>query len=66
MDNKDINLVEIESFNGKTSQCKVKTLDGSKLENQAIIRIPDKLCQTLHIKKGELVRVKPVVPKGDD
>ncbi len=61
LDGKTIDVVEIESFNGKTSQCKVKTLDDSKLENKAVIRIPEKLCQTLDIKKGELVRVKPVV-----
>jgi predicted regulator of Ras-like GTPase activity (Roadblock/LC7/MglB family) len=60
-DGKDIETVEVESFNGKTSQCKVKTLNDSKLENKAVIRIPEKLCQTLDIKKGELVRVKPVV-----
>jgi predicted regulator of Ras-like GTPase activity (Roadblock/LC7/MglB family) len=60
LDGKDIETVEVESFNGKTSQCKVKTLDDSKLENKAVIRIPEKLCQTLDIKKGELVRVKPV------
>ncbi len=61
LEDKEIDLVEIESFNGKTSQCKVKTLNNSKLENKAVIRIPEKLCQTLDIKKGELVRVKPVV-----
>ena len=61
LDGKDIEIVEVESFNGKTSQCKVKALDDSKLENKAVIRIPEKLCQTLDIKKGELVRVKPVI-----
>ena len=61
LDGKEINLVEVESFNGKTSQCKVKTLDYSKLENRAVIRIPDKLCHTLDVKKGELVRIKPVI-----
>lgn len=61
LEGKKIDLVEIESFNGKTSQCKVKTIDDSKLENKAVIRIPEKLCQTLDIKKGELVRVKPVI-----
>jgi predicted regulator of Ras-like GTPase activity (Roadblock/LC7/MglB family) len=60
LDGKNVELVEIESFNGKTSQCKVKSLDDSKLDNKAVIRIPEKLCQTLDIKKGELVRVKPV------
>ena len=61
LDGKDIGIVEVESFNGKTSQCKVKALGDSKLENKAVIRIPEKLCQTLDIKKGELVRVKPVI-----
>lgn len=60
LEGKKIGNVEIESFNGKASQCKVKALDDSKLENKAVIRIPEKLCQTLDIKKGELVRVKPV------
>ncbi|UCH32226.1 MAG: hypothetical protein JSV05_02220 [Candidatus Bathyarchaeota archaeon] len=61
LNGKDIDHVEIESFNGQTTQCKVKKLDGSKLENKAIIRIPEKLCQTLEIRKGELVRVKPAI-----
>jgi len=61
LEGKAINLVEIEAFNGQTRQCKVKTLDGSKLENKAVIRIPEKVCQTLDIKKGELVRVKPAI-----
>ena len=61
LDGKEINIVEVESFNGKTSQCKVKTLDYSKLENRAVIRIPEKLCHTLDVKKGELVRIKPVI-----
>ncbi|MDH5494116.1 MAG: hypothetical protein OEY24_00210 [Candidatus Bathyarchaeota archaeon] len=61
LDGKEINLVEVESFNGKTKQCKVKTLNDSKLENRAVIRVPEKVCQMLDIKKGELVRVKPVI-----
>ncbi|UCG37099.1 MAG: roadblock/LC7 domain-containing protein [Candidatus Bathyarchaeota archaeon] len=61
LDTEEIGLVEIESFNGKSNQCKVKALDGSKLENKAVIRIPEKLCQTLGVKKGELVRVTPVI-----
>lgn len=61
LDGKEIELVEVESFNGKTSQCKFKRVDDSKLENKAVIRIPEKLCNTLDIKKGELVRVKPII-----
>lgn len=61
VEGKRINLVEIEAFNGEAKQCKVKTVDESKLENKAVIRIPEKICQSLDIKKGELVRVTPVV-----
>jgi predicted regulator of Ras-like GTPase activity (Roadblock/LC7/MglB family) len=61
VDGKEIGLVEIESFHGKTSQCKVKKVDNSKLDNKAIIRIPDKLCQALDVRKGELVKVKPLI-----
>jgi len=61
LDGREIDLVDVESFNGKTKQCKVKTLNDSKLENKAVIRIPEKVCQTLDIKKGELVRVKPII-----
>ena len=61
VDGEQINRVEIEAFNGETKQCKVKTVDESKLENKAVIRIPEKVCRTLDIKRGELVRVKPLV-----
>jgi len=57
---KDISEVEIESFAGKTVQCRVKRMGSSKLEGRGLIRIPEKTCQSLEVKKGELVRVKPV------
>ena len=56
---KEVDLVEVETFNGRSSQFKVKTLDDSKIEGR-IIRIPEKGCHTLKVKKGELVRVKPL------
>jgi len=58
---KEVNEVEIEAFGGKMAQCKVKTISDRKLEGRGFIRIPDKTCQMLEIKKGELVRVKPTV-----
>ncbi len=61
LDGKEVDRVEIESFNGKNIQCKVKAVDDSKLDNKAVIRIPEKVCETLDIRKGELVRVKPAV-----
>ncbi len=59
--NKEVKEVEIETFSGKIAQCKVKTISDSKQEGRGFIRIPDKTCQMLETKKGELVRVKPIV-----
>jgi len=61
LNGKDIGEVLIESFAGKTLQCKVKKIGDSKLEGRGLIRIPEKACQSLEVRKGELVRVKPVV-----
>ncbi len=58
---KEVSEVEIESFGGKMAQCKVKTIGDRKLEGKGLIRIPEKTSQTLEIKRGELVRVKPIV-----
>ena len=58
---KEVSKVEIEAFGGKMAQCKVKTINDRKLEGRGFIRIPDKTCQMLEIKRGELVRVKPIV-----
>lgn len=56
-----IGEVEIETFAGKTTRCKVNPVRDSKYYGGGIIRIPEKLQRMLEIKKGELVRVKPVV-----
>ncbi len=45
------------------AECKVKTISDSKLEGRGLIRIPDKTCDMLEVKKGELVRVKPIIDK---
>jgi predicted regulator of Ras-like GTPase activity (Roadblock/LC7/MglB family) len=58
---KEVKEVEIETFGGRMAQCKVKTISDRKLEGRGLIRIPDKTCQMLEIKRGELVRVKPIV-----
>jgi len=57
----EINQVEIESFNGNSTTCKVKPIKDSKMEGKGIIRIPERACQDLELKKGELVKVKPLV-----
>jgi predicted regulator of Ras-like GTPase activity (Roadblock/LC7/MglB family) len=58
---KEVKEVEIETFGGKIARCKVKTISDRKLEGRGLIRIPEKTCQMLEIKRGELVRVKPIV-----
>jgi len=60
-DGAEINQVEIESFNGSSTVCKVKPIKDSKIEGKGIIRIPERACQDLSLKKGELVKVKPLV-----
>lgn len=56
---KKIKKVEIETFEGKTMQYKVKPIKDSK--RKGIIQMPEKILLDLEIKKGALVRVKPVI-----
>ena len=58
---KKIEMAEIETFGGKSIQCKVKPIKNSKYEGQGKIQLPHKIQTALEIKKGELVRVKPVI-----
>jgi hypothetical protein len=62
----EINEVEIESFSGKSLRCRVKIITDSKLEGRGLIRIPEKACQSLEVRRGELVRVKPVIPEASE
>ncbi|PMB75147.1 MAG: hypothetical protein C0193_01840 [Candidatus Bathyarchaeota archaeon] len=57
----EIGEVEIETFDGKSTRCKVKPIKDAKYEGKGIIQMPEKIQLTLEIKKGELVRVKPVI-----
>jgi len=56
-----IEQVEVETFDGKTTRCKVKPIKDSKYEGKGIIRMPEKIQLDLEVRKGELVRVKPLV-----
>jgi len=60
-EDREIREVEIETFDGKTTQCKVKPIKDSEYQGKGIVRTPEKIQLALEIKKGELVRVKPVV-----
>ncbi|MEM3578332.1 MAG: hypothetical protein QXX51_07820 [Candidatus Bathyarchaeia archaeon] len=57
----EIREVDIETFGGKSVRCKVKPIKDSKYEGKGVIQVPEKVQSSLEIKKGELVRVKPVV-----
>jgi len=65
LDVKEIREIDVETFNGKTARCKAKVISDQKLEGRGLIRIPEKTCDTLEVKRGELVRVKPVVPEQE-
>jgi hypothetical protein len=58
---KKIEEATVETFGGKSARCKLKPMKDSKYEGKGIIQIPEKIQQSLEVKKGELVRVKPVV-----
>lgn len=60
-DDAQINQVEIKSFNGNSIICKVKPSKDSKIEGKGIIRIPERACEDLDVRKGEMVKVKPLV-----
>jgi len=64
-DDVEIRDVEIESFNGNSTQCRVKPIKDSKLEGKGLIRIPEKVCQALEVRKGELVRVSPLIEEEE-
>lgn len=58
---KTIEEADVETFSGKSVRCKVKPIKNAKLEGKGKVQIPGKMQLVLDIKKGELVRVKPVV-----
>jgi hypothetical protein len=58
---KKIEEVEIETFDGKKTTCKVKPIKDSRYEGKGSVQMPEKIQSTLEIKKGELVRAKPIV-----
>jgi len=55
----NIDQVKIETFGGKSTLCKVKEITNQNMKGKNMIRIPEKLCKTLEINKGDLVKVEP-------
>jgi hypothetical protein len=60
-DGTKIDEVEVETFDGNMTHCKIKPIKDSKYEGKGIIRMPDKIQLKLDIKKGELVKVRPIL-----
>jgi len=58
---KKIEEVEIGTFDGRTTTCKVKPIKDSKYDGKGTVQMPEKIQSTLEIKKGELVRARPIV-----
>lgn len=60
-ENGKIEEVEVETFTGQSARCKVKPIKSSKYIGKGIMRMPEKMQSYLEIRKGELVRAKPVI-----
>ena len=58
---KKITEVEVEALNGKTTRCKYRQIKKSKDAGKGIIKMPDKIQNSLETTSGELVTVKPIV-----
>ena len=58
---KRIREVEIEAFNGEVIRSKLEPQKNAEYEGKGVIQMPEKLQRALGTKKGELVKVKPVV-----
>ena len=57
---KPVEFVDIETFDGKVLRCKVKPIKDLKYNSKGVVQMSEKMQLALEIKKGELVRVKPV------
>jgi predicted regulator of Ras-like GTPase activity (Roadblock/LC7/MglB family) len=56
---KEIDQVKIETFDGNYTLCKVKEINDQKVKGKNMIRIPEKICKSLDINKGDRVKVEP-------
>jgi hypothetical protein len=65
-ENQKVEMVEVETFGGQSIRCKIKPVKDPKLEGKGIVQVPQKIQRLLDIKKGELVKVKPLVEQEGD
>jgi hypothetical protein len=64
--NRKVEKVEVETFGGQSTRCKIKPIKDSKLEGKGVIQVPQKIQRLLGINKGELVKVKPLAEHEGD
>jgi hypothetical protein len=55
-----VDQVRIETSGGNSTLCRVKEIDDQDMKGKNMIRIPERLCRTLEVNKGDLVKVKPL------
>jgi chemotaxis protein histidine kinase CheA len=56
-----IDHVRVETFAGNSTLCKVKEISDGRMKRKNKIRIPEKICTTLALRKGDKVKVKPLL-----
>lgn len=61
LNGKNVSEVEVETIGGKKTRCGVKKISDQKRQGKELILVPEKTCQSLQTKKGEFVKVKPIV-----
>ena len=55
-----VDQVRIETLGGNSTLCRVKEINDQNMKGKNMIRIPERLCRTLEVNKGDLVKVKPL------
>jgi len=58
---KEIEQVKIETFDGNSTLCKVKEMHALNVKGKNMIKIPEKICKSLEINKGDLIKVEPAL-----
>ena len=56
-----IDHVRVETFAGNSTLCKVKEISDGRMKRKSKVRIPEKICNTLELRKGDKVKVKPLL-----
>jgi predicted regulator of Ras-like GTPase activity (Roadblock/LC7/MglB family) len=60
-DDQRIEEVEIETFTGQSMRVKIKPIKDQRQEGKGIVQMPLRIQQMLEIRKGELVKLKPII-----